>query len=394
MKKRGYRLSEIRDYEYIKNKNKWTVFQNILKEAPISRAEVSRQTKMSPTTITRIVKDLMEEGYIKESDAADTSKRVGRKAIILDVVEDAAITIGVFVDKHVQRIGIIGLQNKLLAYEKFKLETRYPEAYIEQLCAKIEAMIVASKIERRNINGIGVGIPGIIDAAKGLVNLSATLGWHSVKLAEKIEARLEIKTIIDNELKTRALAEYRFGGLEQSERTAIISFGSGVGSALIVNNEIYRGSSNSAGEIGHTTVDVNGKRCQCGKKGCLQTYIIEEELIKQAREHESVDSLEEIFAYYKQDVVWAKEIIDQAIQYIYVTISNVVCMYNPDTIIVDGLLIKYLRTYNIDITESDNNDYVWEPLKGTFQTTYSSLGNRGVTIGAGLLAQHKFFELE
>lgn len=387
-------MTEIRDYEYIKNKNKWTVFQKILNEAPISRAEVSRQTKMSPTTITRIAKELMDDGYIKETDAKVNSNRVGRRAIILDVVEDAILTIGIFIDKYNQRIGVLGLNNELLAYEKFKLETEDPEIYLDELTQKIEEMIIDSNIKRNNIIGIGVGLPGIIDTENGIVNLSATLGWHSIELAKEMEEKLQIKTVVDNELKTRALAEYRFDKLGKIERTAIISFGSGVGSALIVNNEIYRGCTNSAGEIGHTTVDVNGKKCECGKRGCLQTYIIEEELIKQGRQHEEINSLTEIFMHYNNDAPWAKQLIGQAIKYIDVTIANIVCMYNPDTIIVDGLLINHLRENNIDVTQNDNNEYVWEPLKGTFRTKYSLLGNKGVTIGAGLLAQNKFFELE
>lgn len=388
-------MSNIKDYEYIKMSNKRTVFQYILQEAPISRADLSRMTKMSPTTITRIVKDLMDEGLVKEVDH-EVSNRVGRRAIIIDAVDEAVLTVGVFIDKHNLRIGILGLKNELLAYEKVALQTEDPNQYIEKLHKQIDAFIEASGLNRSRIIGIGIGVPGIIDHENGIVKLSATLAWQEVELASIIEKELNIPTVIDNELKARALAEYHLGKLTNLERTAIISFGSGVGSALIVNDNIYRGSTNSAGEIGHTTVDINGRRCECGKRGCLQTYIIEDELVKVAKRNtdEQITQLDDIFKHYHDKKQWAIELIEQAIEYIHVTISNVVCMYNPDTVIIDGLLIDKLQHYDIEIERAKHQQYVWEPLEGSYQLVYSLLGNQGVTLGASLLAKNHFFDVE
>lgn len=388
-------MSNIKDYEYIKMSNKRTVFQYILQEAPISRADLSRMTKMSPTTITRIVKDLMDEGLVKEVDH-EVSNRVGRRAIIIDVVDEAVLTVGVFIDKHKLRIGILGLKNELLAYEKVALQTEDPNQYIEKLHKHIDAFIEASGLNRSRIIGIGIGVPGIVDHEQGIVKLSATLAWLEVELATIIEKELNIPTVIDNELKARALAEYHLGKLTNLERTAIISFGSGVGSALIVNDNIYRGSTNSAGEIGHTTVDINGRRCECGKRGCLQTYIIEDELVKVAKRNtdEQITQLDDIFKHYHDKKQWAIELIEQAIEYIHVTISNVVCMYNPDTVIIDGLLIDKLQHYDIEIERAKHQQYVWEPLEGSYQLVYSLLGNQGVTLGASLLAKNHFFDVE
>lgn len=387
-------MPQVKDYEYIKITNKRMVFQQILKEAPISRAELSRKTKMSPTTITRIVKELMDEGLIQEKNAEVNRNKIGRRAIILDVVPEAIITIGLFIDKHTQEMVILGLNNEIISQEIFSFSTDNPDQCIANICRNIEEQIDKCQIERTNIIGVGIGLPGVIDSEKGALHLSATLGWNDIEITNKMEQQLGLQTVIDNELKARALAEYHQGNIGEKERTAIISFGSGVGSALIIADEVYRGSTNSAGEIGHTTVEVDGEECDCGKRGCLQMYIIEEALIKQAKQYESISSLEDIFQYYSMGRDWAIQLIEQAIKYIHITIANVVCMYNPDTVIVDGLLIDKLRKNNIDVTIRRSNNYLWKPLEKTFRTTYSLLGSQGVPIGAGIMAQNNFFELE
>lgn len=381
-------MGQVKDYKYIKKTNKKMVFQHIFKKAPISRAELSRVTTMSPTTITRIVKELMEEGYVQEKEAAVNHNQVGRRAITLDIVHDSVITIGVFIDKDVQKIGILELNNQLIASQELRLSTDEPDTFLENLCIKINEMIITFNIKRDNMIGIGVGIPGIVDNKKGIVNFSAILGWYDVAITEKMEVELGIKTVIDNEIKTRALAAYQTSELYVTERIAFINFDSEVNAVFIINDEIYRGSSNSAGEIGHMTINIDGEKCECGKRGCLQMYLMTEALIKQAQKYDAITSLEDIFKYYRTGEKWALKLIDQAIKYIYVTISNVVCMYNPDMVIIDGILINKMRQNKINLLAEGKNDYVWQPLENTFRTSYSLLERQDVSIGAAILAQN------
>ncbi|WP_279345669.1 ROK family protein, partial [Salmonella enterica] len=136
-----------------------------------------------------------------------------------------------------------------------------PEATVARIADIIEELILECDIDRRRIVGIGVGLPGIIDVEAGIVNFSVQLGWKNVQLAERLKELTGLQAVVDNELKVKALAERLKGSAYGSNRTVLLGFGNGVGSALILEGEIYRGVTNSAGEIGHTTVDPEGMMC-------------------------------------------------------------------------------------------------------------------------------------
>ncbi|MBW7457444.1 ROK family protein, partial [Paenibacillus sepulcri] len=199
---------------------------------------------------------------------------------------------------------------------------------------------------------------------------------------------------VDNELKVKALAEHLKGAAIGSRRTALLGFGNGVGSALILEGEIYRGETNSAGEIGHTTIDPSGMMCECGKAGCLQTYINISSLLSEANKIRPIATIEELFAARQAGEGWAKYLIERALQYIAITVNNVVCMYNPDSVILSGELVDKFPAIYEEVEELCTKEIVWEPLRGSFRIFRSELNERGVMIGSGLLSQMRFFKLD
>jgi N-acetylglucosamine repressor len=170
-----------------------------------------------------------------------------------------------------------------------------------------------------------------------------------------------VKTIfIDNDQKAKALAEVSFTSV-QSNSTLFIGIGSGVGSVLVVNGTVFRGGSNSAGEIGHTTIDPNGILCECGRRGCLQTYIAEWALIQEANKIRPIQDMEELMKASETES-WAINILNRAAMYCGMMISNAVCMYNPDMIILGGSMIDRFPQL-VEIIEEQCNQFVWEPYE-------------------------------
>ncbi|GIO31440.1 MULTISPECIES: ROK family transcriptional regulator [Paenibacillus] len=380
------------DQDFIKRKNRTTVFELIRKHSPVSRAEIARWTGMSPTTVSRIVNELYHLDFMHEIEQETTS--VGRKAVFLQVNPKSVLSVGVEMDKTGVRTGVVDLDGKVVGIRYIARQPEEPsDATLGKIADGIQTLIREGGFDRRRIVGIGVGLPGIIDHDGGRAVLSAQLGWKSTDIAPLLQERTGLPTAVDNELKVKSLAEHTYGAAAGSKRSVLIGFGSGVGSSLIIDGDIYRGESNSAGEIGHTIVDPGGSLCECGKRGCLQTYIAEAALLEKARKIKPVSGLDELFQARRNGEGWAADILDRAMAFIAVTIGNIACMYNPDTVILTGKLVEQYPEVKDFIAEKCMSEFVWEPLRGTFRIVYSAFEQDGVIIGSGLLAQSRFLDI-
>ncbi|GGF64875.1 transcriptional regulator [Paenibacillus albidus] len=380
------------DQDFMKRQNRLTVFEMIKNHHPISRASIAKRTGMSPTTVSRIVGELTEQGYLLNSE--QVSAGLGRKSTLLGMVNASVLAVGVELDRTRMSIGVVDLQGNMVCSGKYP---RVPEESAEQtlmhIGAAMEELVQQHTIDRTRIVGIGVGLPGIVDNEKGVVLFSVQLGWRNVALAEQLKELTGFEIAVDNELKVKALAEQLKGAAVGSSCTALLGFGNGVGSALILDGEIYRGVMNSAGEIGHTTVDPNGTMCECGKTGCLQTYINISSLLAEANRIRPVGTIEELFEARQAGERWAVQLIERALIYMAITINNVVCMYNPDSVILSGELIDKFPDICDEVEQLYFSRFVWEPLRASFAFRRSMLSEEGVMIGSGLLSQNRFFAL-
>jgi N-acetylglucosamine repressor len=263
---------------------------------------------------------------------------------------------------------------------------------VDIIAGEILNSIKEMRINPPKIIGVGIGVPGIIDTKEGKIIFSAQLGWKNIDFVELLKKRINLETIIDNTVKSKALAESLFGAAKHSHKSALLSIGSGVGSALVTDGQILRGEMNIAGEVGHTIVDPDGMLCECGRRGCLQTYIAEGALLEEANKVRKVNSIGEIFEFAARGDNWALNILERAAMYIVISINNVACMYSPDTIILSGRLIEQ-HPMMIELIEK-RRSLIWEPFKDTFKIVYSELKKESVIIGAATLALNAFLNLE
>lgn len=380
-----------KDQIYIKRENQGIVLDLIHSYGMISRAEIAKVTKMSATTVSRIVNLLINLNLVRQTNQYTTG--VGRKAALLTVNSESIISIGVELDKKIMRVGLIDFEGNIVFTENFiKKTNEKPEHVIMQLKEIIFRMIDEQKLQHDNIIGICIGIPGVINNESGIIKKSTQLGWNNIKFGEMLEEKLGFRVIIDNELKMKAYAESRIGQAKQSEKMVVISFGSGVGSALMIDNEIYRGDSNIAGEIGHTIVNPNGTLCTCGNFGCIQTYVGEYFLMEEAsKSSQEVNQVADIVHAAMANEKWAINILERATTYAAIAVNNIVCVNNPDTVILTGSFI-HQSSYVRDKIISKCMEQIWEVLKDSFQIKISEMNTSGVLLGAGLFMQKEFLD--
>lgn len=373
---------------FIKKENQNFILELIQNNDLITRPKLARLANMSPTTVSRIVSFLIEEGLIQETNQYTTG--VGRKATYLALNPDSLLSIGVELDERLVRFGIFDFLGEAIVTKEMEKELgESPESLVITLNEVITQLIHEHQIDRNKITGVCVGLPGLINHKYGNVIKSTQLVWEDVPLLRLLEEQMAFPVLIDNELNLRAYAERLFIKDKTSHSMVVIGFGSGVGSALIIGDEIYRGYLNSAGEIGHTIVDPNGLLCTCGNSGCLQTYIAESFLVQEASKKSDVQSLHDINSAAEKGYKWAENILNRAITYASITVNNCVCMNNPDRVILTGEMIEQFPHIRDRILQESRNK-IWSPLSNSTSIEESQLGEEGVVLGAGMYSQREY----
>ncbi|MGE7920124.1 ROK family protein [Viridibacillus sp. NPDC093762] len=382
---------EKQDQLLMKKQNRLLVLELLRAMSPISRIQLSKVTKMSPTSITRIVQELQEEGFVRESLIESTS--IGRKPTLLELCPDVLYTVGVELDRRIVRVGLVDFLGEFVDFKVFQRKSQ--ESYRETLNnihEKTLQIINENQIEMKKVIGLGVGLPGSIDYEKGIVKISEQLQWENIPLAEDLKELTNHNIIIDNELKMKIIAENTIGQSIDSDNCILLGIGSGIGAAILLHGEVHRGTSNNAGEIGHTVIDPNGVICHCGKVGCLSTYISESAIIADANKVKPINSIEEVYDAYRSKETWACNIMDRVTTYIALAVSNMACLYEPEYIILSGHLIDELPGIGKFIEEKCDR-YIWQSIRQNLKIVYSKLGSEGVVRGAAIQAQKVLLDL-
>jgi glucokinase len=249
---------------------------------------------------------------------------------------------------------LVDESGQILAHDR--RETRATEgqdAVVGRIQESARAVIEAGELEPSSIGGIGIGAPGPIDMAAGLVVAPPNLpGWDRVPLKKKLESELAITTYLENDANAAALGEHRFGAGRGVDHMVYVVVGTGVGGGLILDGHLYHGASGMAGEIGHMTIDPEGPICPCGRRGCLEALVSGPSIAREARNRiaQGVPTLISELAEGEESRITAKlvaqaaergdetaeQVLAQAMHYLGLGMANLVHMLNPELIVIGG----------------------------------------------------------
>ena len=231
------------------------------------------------------------------------------------------------------------------------------EGVVDRIHGVIEGVILDAMQEtgakRKDFVGIGVGAPGPLDRANGIVVVAPNLGWKDFPLRERITSRFGLPATLDNDANCATVGEFWCGAARGARNVVGITIGTGIGGGLIFDGRLYHGSSDVAGEIGHTTIDVNGRHCNCGNYGCLEAYASGPAIATRAREalqREDTASLlpglasgqleritaELVYDAAKRGDGLANEIVRETARYLGAGIANLLNVVNPDVVVIAG----------------------------------------------------------
>ncbi|MDD4894309.1 MAG: ROK family protein [Candidatus Omnitrophica bacterium] len=212
------------------------------------------------------------------------------------------------------------------------------EALISAIAGSVHKILQDNKLNKINLLGVGLGVPGPTDYEKGIVHFFPNIpGWKEVKLKAILQKKLKLPVFVDNDAKVMTLAEYKLGAAKGSTNAVCITLGTGVGGGIIINEKLYRGLSNAAGEIGHVPINVKGPRCNCGGTACLERYIGNNRVLAEARKIFGKDiTLEKLSYLARKQNRKAKAIWLEFAQRLSTALTGVVNFLNPDCIVIGG----------------------------------------------------------
>lgn len=302
------------------------------------------------------------------------------------------------------KIGVVGPRGHILCRAGLDVQKTWAwERLTAHLVETIETLLEAHAISKKDLLGVGMGLPGLIDFKKGFVHYLVNVrGWRNVSFASLLRRRLRLPVFIDNDVNVMALGEASFGAARGFSQVVCITLGTGVGGALILNGELYRGATNSAGEIGHVPLGRGGALCACGSRGCFETYVGNRTISRLAKERirrgekslarELVDGKlermtpEVLSRAARRGDPLAISIWKEVGEWVGVALAGVVNTYNPDRIVIGGGVSDAGEFLFRSIRKTLKKRALAFPLKG-LQVVKAKLGNDAGMIGAAVLAR-------
>lgn len=277
LSRRGTNLPAMGDFNQ-------SVILDAIRRSPtgLSRVELAHATGLAAQTISNICRRLLDNGLIVE--AGRKSLGPGKPRTILRLNPVGRYAVGVHLDPTVMTFVLLDLTGTAVAHERRRTPTvTDPNRIIAQIGSSLTKLIDKSGVARDKIGGIGIAAPGPIDRLRGtVVDPPHLAGWHRVPLRDALAAATGLPAVLDKDVTAAAIAEMWAGGANGVGSFIFIYLGTGIGAGLVVQDEVVRGSSDNAGEIGHIVTDPSGPPCFCGLRGCIAVTCTPQGLVQEA----------------------------------------------------------------------------------------------------------------
>jgi predicted NBD/HSP70 family sugar kinase len=327
----------------LRRSNRSAVLRSLLLEGPLNRVLLGRLTGLSSASVTNVITELLEERLVVETGTEEPDG--GRPPVKLSVNPGFGVLIGVDIGETGMRIEAFDLGLHMLSGEVVPIDPRRPmvEEVVSDIAGGIRRIVSKINVDDRVI-GVGVGVPGIVSGPAEQASVHApNIGWADVPLSGLLSEALAMPVFMDNCAKTLGLAEMWFGAGRGALDAVVTLLGTGVGAAIFSRGKLFRGVSSSAGEWGHTCIVMNGRRCRCGGRGCVEAYVGAYAIVEQwmaGKETDTTDEealIDELIHAADREAA-AKEILDQVAEAMGIGLSNIVNLFNPERIIIGGWL--------------------------------------------------------
>ncbi|MBQ3213463.1 MAG: ROK family protein [Clostridia bacterium] len=246
--------------------------------------------------------------------------------------------------------GVVSNKGQLLYSTQIETQAeKGPDKVTENIIKLINNLIKNFSSNKEDFCGVGIGVPGIVNSEKGIAVCSHNLKFDNFPIAEKIEREVSMPVKIANDANLAALGESLFGFSNGCKNVVMLTLGTGVGGGAIINGTMLEGNKSAGAEFGHSVIVFNGNKCNCGRKGCLESYVSATALIKKTKEEMlknksskmwqvgSVENVNGKTAFNFKDIdKTAKKIVEEYINYLSCGVINIVNVFRPEVVVLGG----------------------------------------------------------
>ncbi|MGM3174851.1 DNA-binding transcriptional regulator NagC [Dickeya lacustris] len=343
--------TQIGNIDLVKQLNSAVVYRLIDQQGPISRIQISEQSQLAPASVTKITRQLLERGLIKEVDQQASTG--GRRAISIVSETRPFHTVAVRLGRHDATLALYDLQGKRLEEEHCALPQQTQESLQYALFDAIANFINQHQRRLRELIAISVVLPGLVDPLAGVVHYMPHIEVNRWPLVENLRQRFQVHSFVGHDIRSLALAEHYFGATRDCQDSLLVRVHRGTGAGILVNGQIFLGSNGNVGEIGHIQLDPLGDRCHCGNFGCLETVVSNGALEQRARHllqqgfssKLTVDNcqINAICKAANKGDILATNLIETAGQQLGKAISIAINLFNPQRVVIAGEITESSR---------------------------------------------------
>ncbi len=310
---------------------------NIIRKKPSSRAELASITGLTRAAVTMIVDDLISEGLLIETGSIDSG--FGRKPVILDLNNKSLFALGLCIAREGCFICISDIKAEFLLKQEFVLDqSGGVDDCLQTLISKTKKIISDSGVPYKRMIGMGIAVPGPVDIYNGTILNPPNFNlWHNVNIVSAFKKHFDFPVYVENNAASLALAEKAYGRGVDFDSFMLLVVNEGVGAGIIIKDKLYKGEKGFGSEVGHTTIDFNGRQCSCGNKGCIETYASVPAVIETVRNDGiMLDSWEEVIDKALDGNERCKRAVEDEALYLSAGIVNTINTLELEAVILTG----------------------------------------------------------
>jgi len=356
----------------------------------ISRSDLADKMGLTRAAVSLIVNDLLANEVVKEAESR--LARSGRPPVALEINRGRGLVGAVDMGATHLSIALADFTARILQEVEYPFEIKDgPEACLAQVDQYLKQLLSNQGLSKSNLAAVGLGVPGPVITEAGIVVAPPIMpGWDRFPIRATLEKLWGCPVTLNNDAELGALGEWAYGAGRGEKNIAYIKVGSGIGAGLILNQQIYEGTTGAAGEIGHLTIDENGPLCNCGNHGCLEAFAGGHAIAKQGqllvssgqRTLLSEIPLEKIAAHEVADAArqgdhHAQEILRRAGTFIGIAIAGLINLFNPSVVIIGGGVAQ-------------SGDLLTAPIRQAVRERAMRASEQSVRITTGMLGRRSF----
>ena len=346
--------------DYLRTNTRAMILDAIRRSKRIARIDLAQATDISQATVTTITAEMIRQGLIEEVPRDDTAgqSRRGRPRVDLKLRADAYKVAGLKIADTMISVVLADFEGTVIQ----EYEYPRPDAHvtvdflISEIKQALATTVREAGLSQADLSAVGVGIAGVVDASQGLVHWSPFFDQNSIYLGGMLKETLGLPVFLDNDANLVAMAEQYLGDAQHHANFIVVTIESGVGMGIVIDNQVYRGTRGCGAEFGHTKVQLDGALCRCGQRGCLEAYVADYALLREASFNTSLfrgqspdKSVQELLAAARAGEPTAQSIVTRSSRIFAMGLANLVNLFDPELIILSGERMTFDHLYAEDV---------------------------------------------